>query len=128
MRRKEGKAWLCPFVLFVLVAKRNFWYDKGMTNQEQENKKQKGKLGPGGNSGDEQEFEKLQKFSEELINLGREIEEKFREKQRIKQDVVEKNTEAGKLRMEIFQLTEELATINLELSKLEERRKQLEGR
>lgn len=99
-----------------------------MTNQEQENKKQKGKLGPGGNSGDEQEFEKLQKFSEELINLGREIEEKFREKQRIKQDVVEKNTEAGKLRMEIFQLTEELATINLELSKLEERRKQLEGR
>lgn len=75
----------------------------------------------------EEQFEELQKFSSELIKLGQEIGEKFKEKERILEEISEKEKEARVLQTQIFDLKDKLVRVNVELSKLEQRRKQLEG-
>jgi len=75
----------------------------------------------------EEEFERLQKFSEEIINLGKEIGAKLKEKTAIDEELFEKEKEVRLLQTEIYQLKEKSIKLNLELSKLEQRRRELAG-
>jgi len=75
----------------------------------------------------EEEFERLQEFSEEIINLGKEIEAKLKQKSAIDEELFEKEKEVRLLQMEIYQLKEKSIKLNLELSKLDQRRRELAG-
>jgi len=76
---------------------------------------------------DKGEFEKLQQFSEGVVRLGKEIEEKLKEKEALEEELSKKEAEIRTLQMETFELKGKLIKINLELSKLEKRRKEFEG-
>lgn len=73
-------------------------------------------------------FGGLQHFSEELINLGKEIEAKLKERGQLERTIQEKERQANQLRMEIFQLKEKLIKLEIELSRLEKRRQELIGK
>ena len=83
-----------------------------MTNQNEQNN---------------QEFEKLEEFSEDLIKLGQDISVKLKEKEQIEKEIAELEKQASALRSQIFNLKEKLIKISSELAKLEEKRKQIEG-
>lgn len=72
-------------------------------------------------------FTHLQRFSEELISLGKEIEMRLKEKMKIEEEVGQKEKEVRQLHSGVFQLKEKLIKIDLELSKLEKRRQELMG-
>lgn len=72
---------------------------------------------------DEESFKKLEEFSEDLMDLAKEIEERLEKKRALEEKMSEKEAVVGKLRREIFELKEELMKANLELSRLEQRRK-----
>jgi len=72
-------------------------------------------------------FKELQEFSGELIELGREIEEKLKEKQRIEGEIAEKEQKMAGLRKETFSLKARLVRLEIELKKLEQRRRGAKG-
>ena len=84
-------------------------------------KKEKEDLSSGENS-----FKELQQFSEELMALAKEIEERLQKKREIENQMAQKNQAIGKLRNDLFNLKEQLMEANLELAKLEEKRKRVE--
>jgi chromosome segregation ATPase len=75
----------------------------------------------------EESFRELQEFSEDLIVLGKEIEEKLKKKSEIEDKLNEREIAINKLRSEMYGLKEQLIKVNLELAKLEERRKKSEN-
>ncbi len=72
-------------------------------------------------------FEKLEDLSEELIDLGQEIEGKLQEKKEIEAKILENQNNMSQLRMETFSLKERLIKIKISLSKLENRRQETEN-
>ena len=76
--------------------------------------------------GDDESFRKLEQFSEDLMDLAREIEQGLEKKRELEEKMDEKNKLIGRLRTEFFQLKEELIKINSGLTKLEQRRKEVE--
>ena len=95
-----------------LVVEGEFCYDKAMINQEEANHK---------------EFEELEEFSQELIQLGRDIESRLQEKKKIEEEILKLEKQTADLRSQVFRLKERLIKINSELEKLEKRRKEIEG-
>ena len=73
------------------------------------------------------EFGALEKFSDEIIRLGKEINDKLRDKRETEEELSVKEKEVRALQAESFKLRERLIKINLELSRLERRRRELEG-
>ena len=74
----------------------------------------------------DESFKKLEEFSEDLMDLAREIEERLEEKRALEERMDEKNRLIGRLRVELFELKEKLMKTNLELTKLEQRREGVE--
>jgi len=70
--------------------------------------------------------EKLEEFSEELITLGREIEDRLLEKRILEETLKSKEGIIRKLEAEIFTARTRRAKLSTELGKLEEKRKQFE--
>lgn len=68
----------------------------------------------------------LEEFSQSLIKVGKEIEGKLDEKERLENDVRKREVEVRKLQIEIFEAQTKLARLSSELSRLEEQRKRLE--
>ena len=70
--------------------------------------------------------ELLEEFSELLIKLGKEIEAKLTEKEKLEAELKLKAGTIRKLESEVFSIRTQLAKIATELSKLESRRKEFE--
>jgi len=67
-------------------------------------------------------FKRLREFSEDLLELGKEIAEKLRGKQKIEEQIREREKKVHVLRKEIFDLKEGLVELEMELRGLEEKR------
>ena len=72
------------------------------------------------------ESSELGEFSQSLINVGKEIEGKLAEKERLEEEVRKREVQVRKLQIEIFEAQTKLAKLSSELSRLEEQRKKLE--
>ena len=68
----------------------------------------------------------LQKFSEDLMKLGKDVAEKFEEKKMLEKKIAGKQKELAVLQREVYDLREKLIRVSTELSKLEEKRKEME--
>lgn len=75
---------------------------------------------------EEKPREKLEEFSELLIKLGKEIEDKLKEKRKLEEQIKLKEEQARKLGREVFEARQRVAHLNIELAKLEEKRKRFE--
>ncbi len=71
---------------------------------------------------------KLEEFSQTLIKLGKEIEKRIAEKQKLEQDVKAKEAQIKNLQGEIFSAQMQLAGLSSELAQLETQRGKLEDK
>lgn len=70
--------------------------------------------------------EKLEEFSELLIKLGKEIENKLEERRKLEESIKLKEETVRKLEKEIFEARTRLAKLAIELGKSEAKRKEFE--
>lgn len=70
---------------------------------------------------DKDSFDSLKEFSQEIINMGKSIEENLQKKQELEAKIQWKTGLAKKLQEEIFSLKSDLTKIDLDLGKLEKR-------
>jgi chromosome segregation ATPase len=70
--------------------------------------------------------EKLEEFSELLIKLGKEIEEKLLEKRKLEGEIKRKEEQVLKLGKDVFTARQRVAHLSTDLAKLEEKRRKFE--
>jgi len=68
----------------------------------------------------------LGEFSQSLIKVGKEIEGKLEEKERLESEIRKREVDVRKLQIEIFESQTKLAKLSSELAGLEEQRQKLE--
>jgi septal ring factor EnvC (AmiA/AmiB activator) len=71
-------------------------------------------------------FKELREFSQELLSLGKTIEENFLKKQEFEDQIKEREIEIRRIQKDIFDLKSEKAKVEMELQNLEEKRASIE--
>ncbi len=69
----------------------------------------------------------LKQFSQELINLGKDIEENLAKKQELEAEIRGKDNEIRKIQNDIFAIKSELRKVEMDLGSLETKRKDIEA-
>ncbi|MFH1894483.1 MAG: hypothetical protein ABH813_01085 [Patescibacteria group bacterium] len=69
----------------------------------------------------------LKQFSQELINLGKDIEGNLAKKQELEDQIKGKDNEIRKIQNDIFSIKSELRKVEMELGNLETKRKDVEA-
>ena len=69
----------------------------------------------------------LKQFSQELINLGKDIEENLAKKQELEDQIKAKDNEIRKIQNDMFAIKSELRKVEMELGNLETKRKDIEA-
>jgi septal ring factor EnvC (AmiA/AmiB activator) len=68
----------------------------------------------------------LKQFSQELMSLGKDIEENLAKKQELENEIKSRDNEIRKIQGDIFAIKSELRKVEIELSNLENKRKDVE--
>jgi len=73
-----------------------------------------------------EDYKGLKQFSQELINLGKDIEENLAKKQELEDQIKAKDNEIRKIQNDIFVIKSELRKVEIELGNLETKRNDIE--
>jgi phage shock protein A len=74
-----------------------------------------------------EDYKGLKKFSQELINLGKDIEENLAKKQVLEDEIKGKDNEIRRIQNDIFAVKSELRKVEIELGNLETKRRDIEA-
>jgi septal ring factor EnvC (AmiA/AmiB activator) len=75
----------------------------------------------------EDNFNSLKQFSQELLNLGQEIEQNLTKKQDLESQIKGKDNEIRRIQQDIYTIKSELRKVEIELGNLENKRKDIEA-
>jgi phage shock protein A len=75
----------------------------------------------------EDNFNSLKQFSQELLNLGQEIEQNLTKKQDLESQIKGKDNEVRRIQQDIYAIKSELRKVEIELGNLETKRKDIEA-
>jgi phage shock protein A len=75
----------------------------------------------------EDNFNSLKQFSQELLNLGQEIEQNLTRKQDLESQIKGKDNEIRRIQQDIYTIKSELRKVEIELGNLENKRKDIEA-
>ncbi len=74
-----------------------------------------------------EDYKGLKQFSQELINLGKDIEENLAKKQELEVEIKGKDNEIRRIQNDIYAIKSELRKVEIELGDLETKREDIEA-